>query len=127
MKTKGYDVGGYCHFILTLGGREETAGAHSSISLRGLSVGDGSMWVLTKGGILGVGGEPVPWPGPGTGYLDQLSLSTGGTPPQLRQQIHPWARDSGGRTGTWRLPMDSVRSSRFMMRECRHQWRGQPT
>ena len=89
MKTKGYDVGGYCHFILTLGGREETAEAHSSISLRGLSVGNGSMWVFTKGGLLGVGGdlvrsilggEPVPWPGPGTGYLEKLSLSIGGAP-----------------------------------------------
>ena len=71
----------------TLGGKEETAEAHSSTSLLGLFVGDGSMWVLTKGGPFGdggnlvrlfLGGEPIPEPGPGIGYLEKPSLSTGG-------------------------------------------------
>jgi len=47
------------------------------------------MWVLTKGGVLGVGddlvrsiigGELAPEPGPGKGYLEKLTLSIGGAP-----------------------------------------------
>jgi hypothetical protein len=45
------------------------------------------MWVLTKFGVLGDGGglvrlflgdEPIPVPGPGTGYLVKLVLYSGG-------------------------------------------------
>ena len=46
-------------FVLALEGREETAEAHSSTSLLGLFVRDESMWVLTKGGVLGDGGDLV--------------------------------------------------------------------
>jgi hypothetical protein len=76
--SKGYNAGGHGRVVLTLGGKEETADAHSSASLRGLFVCDGSMWVLTKGGVIGdggglpiLGGEPVP----GMRYLEKLSLS----------------------------------------------------
>ena len=74
-------------FVLALEGREETAEAHSSTSLLGLFVRDESMWVLTKGGVLGdggnlvrlfLGGEPILEPGPGRGYLEKPPLSIGG-------------------------------------------------
>jgi len=73
MKTKVHG-----RLAFTLGGKEETAEAHSSTSPLGLVAGDGSMWVLTKGGPFGddgnlvrlfLGGEPIPEPGHGTGYL----------------------------------------------------------
>jgi len=50
-------------------------------------VGDGSMWVLTKGGVLAeggdlvrlcLGGEPVPGLGPGVGYLEKSLLLISG-------------------------------------------------
>jgi hypothetical protein len=66
---------GHTRALLTLGEKVETAEAHSSTSLRGLL--GGSIWVLTKVGVLGDGGtlvrlflcgEPIPEPGcPGTG------------------------------------------------------------
>ena len=43
MKVIGYDVKGHGRFVLTPDGKEETAEAHSSTSLRGLLVGDGSI------------------------------------------------------------------------------------
>lgn len=87
MGAKGYNVyiRGHGHFALTLGEKEETAEAHSSTSLRGLFVGGGSMWVLTKvrapgdGGALVrpfLGGKPVPGWDPGAGYLVKLLLSS---------------------------------------------------
>jgi len=45
MKTKGYDVRGHSRPVLTLGGKEETAEAHSSTSLRELFVGDGGVYM----------------------------------------------------------------------------------
>lgn len=73
MNTKGY---GHGRIVLTLCGKEDTAEAHSSTSLRGLLAGDGSMWVLTKGGVIGDGGDLVKLildgePGPGIGYLEK--------------------------------------------------------
>jgi len=71
---------GHYRCVLGLGWKKETAEAHSSTSLPGLIVGDGSMWVLTKGGVLAdggdlvrlfLGGEPVPGLGPGVGYLEK--------------------------------------------------------
>jgi len=60
---------------VTLSEKEETAEAHYTTSLRGLL--GGSIWVLTKVGVLGdggtlvrrfLGGEPIPELGsPGTG------------------------------------------------------------
>jgi len=43
MTTGGYVAGDHDRFVLTLDGKEDTAEAHSSTSLRGLLVGDGSM------------------------------------------------------------------------------------
>lgn len=41
--TGGYVAGDHHRFVLILCGREETAGAHSSMSLRGLLAGDGNI------------------------------------------------------------------------------------
>lgn len=73
MNIKGY---GHGRIVLTLGGKEDAAEAHSSTSLRGLFAGGGSMWVLTKGGVTGDGGDLVQLildgePGPGMGYLEK--------------------------------------------------------
>lgn len=57
------------------------------MSLPGLLLGDGSMWVLTKGGVLADGGdlvrlflcgEPVPGLGTGVGYLEKSPLPIAG-------------------------------------------------
>ena len=43
MVTGGYVAGGHDRFVLTVDGKEDSAEAHSSSSLRGLLVGDGNM------------------------------------------------------------------------------------
>jgi len=78
---------GHCRCVLGLGWKKETAETHSSMSLPGLIVGDGSMWVSTKGGVLAdggdlvrpfLGGEPVPGLGPGVGHLEKSLLPIAG-------------------------------------------------
>ena len=87
MKPGGYGARDFYRCVLGLGWKKETAEAHSSMSLPGLVVGDGSMWVLTKGGVLAdggdlvrlfLGGEPAPGLGPGVGYLEKSLLPIAG-------------------------------------------------
>jgi len=92
VKTKDMIPGGHGCFFLTFGEKEETAEAHSSTSLLGLFVGGGNMWVLTKVGVLGdggdlvrlflgvLGGEIIPDPGPDAGYLVRLLSPSCGIP-----------------------------------------------
>lgn len=78
MKTRGYNTGGHGRIALI---RWEGIRRHRRSPIASCAfAGDGSVWVLAKGGLPGDGndfirlvlnGEPVPEPGPDTGCFEE--------------------------------------------------------